>query len=838
MKYHLTTILILSICLTTTLGQINTDSLTNIVEQAKGKDRVDLLTKFANDYIYESEEFGLEFANEALKQATKIGYKKGEANAYLALGEYYNKKYEDSVALANFQKAYALSLEINYNEGITESLTSISYSYYYLNHFDKCVETANQALEYARGTKNKSEEGKIHQVLGNVYRKQNDLGHALDAYQKSLDVRKELEDLKDVAKTYNQIGLVYYQMGDIEQAIENYQNAIALREQVGDLYGKGIDAYNIGNAYKQIEQYESAIGYFQDALDCFEQTSNELGIANAYNVLGVIQFDLANYQKALDYYQMALEKYTITGKQSNISDVYDNIGNTLTIAITSELNSKWGASWDDSLHIYRPKKYIQRFDSASINYQKSLEIRNQLGDMKKVAISYNNLAINYHYQLKYDEAIAFYQKAYEINTELSNELEAIRNLLGMTGTMNNKGENRKALKILSDNLDYVKSSKRNELIYKFYEQISKAYRAMGNNKKALDYFILYTETKEKHLNEERLKQTAELETKYETEKKEAKIQLLDKENRLQEATIKKRNQVIVFFIAFIVVILGSAVMLLRLNRKIQKANIELGHKNEVITKQKEEITDSILYARRIQRAVLPSVEVTQKALPEHFILFRPRDIVSGDFYWLSQQENKIVIAAADCTGHGVPGAFMSMLGVSFLNEIVNKEEVVQANLILNELRSNVKSTLSQTGAEGEAKDGMDIALVIIDLEKNSIQYAGAYNPLYLYRNGELMETKADKMPIGIYVKERETFTNHEIEIEKGDTFYIFSDGYVDQFGGPDRRKFMSKPFKRLLADMQKLPMAEQKEVLNQTIDEWRGDLPQVDDIILIGVRFG
>ena len=224
-------------------------------------------------------------------------------------------------------------------------------------------------------------------------------------------------------------------------------------------------------------------------------------------------------------------------------------------------------------------------------------------------------------------------------------------------------------------------------------------------------------------------------------------------------------------------------------------------------------------------------------LKDHFLLWRPRDIVSGDFWWMTEKDNKVILAAADCTGHGAPGAFMSMLGVSFLNEIVNKLKSAEANIILNELRNHVKTTLKQTGKQDEAKDGMDIALVIIDYENMTMQYSGAYNPLYLIRKGELIETKADKNPIGIYIKEKDSFTKHEIDLQKGDTIYIFSDGYVDQFGGERMDKFKSKNFKQLLLDNQHLSMEDQKELLNVTIDNWRGKIDQIDDIIVIGVRF-
>jgi serine phosphatase RsbU (regulator of sigma subunit) len=277
--------------------------------------------------------------------------------------------------------------------------------------------------------------------------------------------------------------------------------------------------------------------------------------------------------------------------------------------------------------------------------------------------------------------------------------------------------------------------------------------------------------------------------------------------------------------------------ILQQKEEIEAQRDEIETQRDHIAKQNDEITKSIEYAYRIQTAVMPTKEEIDTLLPDYFILFKPRDIVSGDFYWVAEKNGKIVVVAADCTGHGVPGAFMSMLGVSFLNEIVKGNSITQPNMIINHLRDMVKTTLSQTGKEGESKDGMDIAICSIDLKSNRLEYAGAYNPLYLIHNGELIEYKADKMPVGIHLNERDTFTNNEIEFLPGDMIYIFSDGYVSQFGGDDGRKFMAKPFKKLLTDISMKPMSDQRERLNARLEEWQGYHPQVDDILVIGVKF-
>jgi serine phosphatase RsbU (regulator of sigma subunit) len=229
----------------------------------------------------------------------------------------------------------------------------------------------------------------------------------------------------------------------------------------------------------------------------------------------------------------------------------------------------------------------------------------------------------------------------------------------------------------------------------------------------------------------------------------------------------------------------------------KKANALLAKQNDLLEHQKQEITDSIRYASLIQKATLPAKDYSDSVLPEHFVYYKPRDIVSGDFYWIDRTDNHIIVAAADCTGHGVPGAIVSMLGISTLTKIAGKMETPKADEILNELRSEIIRLLNPVGSADRRLDGMDIALVVIHTKIREMEYAGAYNPLYLVRDGQLIEKKANKMPIGLYVKKDELFTAHRIDYQTGDIIYLFSDGYSDQFGGTDSSKFKTKNFKNL-----------------------------------------
>jgi len=273
------------------------------------------------------------------------------------------------------------------------------------------------------------------------------------------------------------------------------------------------------------------------------------------------------------------------------------------------------------------------------------------------------------------------------------------------------------------------------------------------------------------------------------------------------------------------------------NKKVRSALAELEEKNK-------DITDSINYAQKIQAAILPSGEYVKSLLPESFVLFKPKDIVSGDFYWFAEKDGRALVVAADCTGHGVPGAFMSMIGSSLLNETVIEKGITDPGKILQAIKDGVIKALRQTGGRMQQKDGMDMALCSLDVANKTVQYAGAYNPLMIVREGEVLETRADRMPIGIYEDDGgKTFTTHDIQLKDGDTVYIYSDGFVDQFGGPKGKKFMGKRFREALVEAQKLSMPDQDVMLNKLIEDWRkdpdqpgGESEQMDDILVIGVR--
>lgn len=322
----------------------------------------------------------------------------------------------------------------------------------------------------------------------------------------------------------------------------------------------------------------------------------------------------------------------------------------------------------------------------------------------------------------------------------------------------------------------------------------------------------------------------------------------DRQIKVQLEAIGKQRMMLWFSIIFIA-LLGTVVYYIFRGYRIKKeANRELQQKNETISGQRDEmemqrdqiayqkkhITDSIMYARRIQTALLPSMELFSDRI-EHFVLYKPLDIVSGDFYWVSSKGSKQVVIVADCTGHGVPGAFLSMLGVTMLNEIVNARGITEPDMILNEMREFIINSLKQSIEEDRVKDGLDMVVSVIDFESMEMMFAGANLPLILIRGDELMQFRGDKMPVSIHYR-MQPFNRQTITLRKGDMVYLFTDGYCDQFGGPDKKKFMTARLKQELMSLSHMPMMEQGERLNKIFEEWKGGNSQVDDVAMIGLR--
>lgn len=813
------------------------DSLKNLLRNSEGKAKLQILFKLSELKEYEPE--GIEYAKDAIDLGKKID-DKSKADALENLGKIYFYRDENDQALIYFNQSLELSYKINYIEGIFRGLNRIAQAYYYLDSLDQSEKVTYKLLALAQEKDSIKHKANAYFQLGKICDRKGSTDSALVLMSKALELRKTIGDNYDIAKTYNGLGQLYYNIADYPKSTDCFTKEIEIKESMNDPEALAIAYYNFGNTLNNIGEYQPALEQYQKALKTFEQIGKQEGIATSCFGIGNVYANLsqstlaikdneANYNKGLEYYQRALGIYQNLGKRSEEGKSLQNIAIVYSNLSTNEFVSKYGENWEDSLPKLPSKTIAKSFEKSIEYYNKSLEIFKETKDETEISNVDINLGSTYNWIRDWNRANKFLNEGLELARKLNLQYGKVNALFAL-GESNKNQKN--MVQSEANFLECAKLAKDLEMkdTERYcYERLSKLYEEIGEIQKALTYSKMSVKIKDQIFTEKSQKAITEMQTKYESEKKDLAL-------NLQDSVIKRQKLTIIGAAVGGFLILLVALLLLRMFKEKQKANKILEEKNELITEQKKEITDSIRYASRIQRAILPSDEILLQSLPEHFVLYLPRDIVSGDFFWLSQHGGKIVIVAADCTGHGVPGAFMSMLGVSFLYEIVNKEGILQPAAILNFLRERVKSTLSQTGKKDEAKDGMDISLCVFDPNEMKLEWAGAYNPLYIIRKGELMEFKADKMPIAIHMNDHLSFTNNEIPVQKGDTFYISSDGYADQFGGADGRKFMSKKYKEMILQIWDKPMNEQKEIIHKAHLDWKGTHEQVDDILVFGVR--
>lgn len=596
---------------------------------------------------------------------------------------------------------------------------------------------------------------------------------------------------------------IYEDHDSIFKAIEQYQKYAVINQKLENKKEEALAYNNIGNIYFRIADYTQALTYHLKSNDLREEIEDKEGIGSSLNNIGTIYVRQEKYDKALDYFNRSLELEHENENEPGIASCYINIG-----------------------IVYEKK---ESYDTALNYYLNSIEINKEYENTKDIAYTYSNIALIFFTTGDLDTSLTYYLQSLNLFESVDDQFGLAETNLAIGIYYNELLERKKAIEYLDKSMAIGKEIRSYDIVMRSAKELSEAHALLKDYEKAYTNYITYKRAEDAINNVESGKKFTRLEMQHEFEQ-------VEKEKEYKRKLERRRQTAITaFFIVGFTFMLILAFVIYRGYKRKLKDNILLAKQKEEIQHQRDEITASIQYASRIQKAVLPPLEFREKILPEHFILNKPRDIVSGDYFWMTQKGAKTLVAAADCTGHGVPGAFMSMLGVTFLNEIVGKPNVHRANEILYELREYIIKSLHQTGKDGEQKDGMDMALVSLDRKKNKVEFAGAYNPLYHVSDGVLEEVKADRMPIGIFMT-HEPFTNQTIDVKPGDTLYIFSDGYVDQFGGEEGKKFKAKPFKDLLISIQDKSMEEQREILDTTIEEWKDGYSQIDDILIIGIR--
>lgn len=400
-----------------------------------------------------------------------------------------------------------------------------------------------------------------------------------------------------------------------------------------------------------------------------------------------------------------------------------------------------------------------------------------------------------------------------------------------------KGDYDLALRYYAKALQFARLSDAKHQIMEIYKSYADIYAFLGQYKSAYLYQRSYAAIKDSIFNSENSLDLFDLRERYEEEKKQQEREFLTKENEHQhavdEAEHAKHLAMVWFAVTGLGLVLLFAIFIFNRFRVTNRQKCIIEDQKLIVEEKNREVTASIVYAKRIQEAILPPQTLIDKVLPNAFFMYRPKDIVSGDFYWVDEQNERVYFAAVDCTGHGVPGALVSIIGHNGLTRAIHEFQLTQPGAILDKLNELVEVTLRQR--ETEVRDGMDIALCCLNYKSNEIEFAGANNPLYLIRDGVLSLFKADKQPIGKY-DGRKPFENHRFTFLEGDTFYIFSDGMADQFGGSMGKKFKYKAFRELLLNIQDLSMSEQMDQIDTAFTAWKGEFEQVDDVCIVGVR--
>jgi serine phosphatase RsbU (regulator of sigma subunit)/Tfp pilus assembly protein PilF len=566
---------------------------------------------------------------------------------------------------------------------------------------------------------------------------------------------------------------------------------------------------NIGLVYEHKGDYVKAFEYQYKSLAIHEKEKNYYGLATVYNNIGNLFYSQENYQKALEFHNKSLKlKESLNDKEGIVTSL-NNIGT-----------------------IYDA---LKKLDTAISIHERALKIEIEIDDKFGMAYSYNNIGGLFEQKKLRERALAFYLKSLAIRKEIKDN-DGIASCYLNIGILNEKFKKyNEAYEYLFKALELARQMGKKSLLKDIYINLSLTYYEQNNYKEAYKYHELYSQTKDSLFNMDANQQVSDIRFQYEFDKKESIAKLeQDKRDLVYEQEKRQRETIIYSVSAGLALLCLLTVFIYRGYRTKQKSNVQLESMNKIIINKNKDITDSINYAKRIQNTLLAHAEYLKKHLPEHFVLFNPKDIVSGDFYWATASKNVkdlFYLAVCDSTGHGVPGAFMSLLNISFLNEAINEKGISEPGEILNYVRKRLIKNISQDGSQ----DGMDGIVLCINKNTGEMSYSAANCNPVLVSNRTLTELNCDRMPVGKSDKE-DSFKTYTIPAKKGDMLYLYTDGYADQFGGPKGKKFKYKALNEFLLKISLEKNETQGELLAVEFDKWKGELEQVDDICVIGIK--
>lgn len=618
------------------------------------------------------------------------------------------------------------------------------------------------------------------EVAENYYNNEGLLDSSFVYFEKALHLFKKQKDLEGISQSYAGMGLIYREKGIYTPALKNYLLAYdyALKSKSNKRISKALIGIGVVHHIKQ--DHKKALYYYRKAEEANIKNDFKPGLASVYNNTGLIYSDTHDAEKALNYFRKSLKIDLEINDERGIATVYENIG----LIYLNELNDS---------------------KQALENFSNSISIWRKMNDRYSVSIT-----------LHYIASALFASKNYKSCVDTAK--------LSL------------ALALESKSLSSQMSA--HQWLYKAFEQLNQ-------KDLAFDHYKNFTAIKDSISNDNGIREITEMQLNYDFEKQRDKDSIAHEFRKQiamnkKQAIIESQQQINNWLIAGSVIMFLFIVWIWIVLQRNKKAKKEIALQKLLIEQRNLEVMDSIKYASRIQNAILPPEEQVQKLIPEHFILYLPKDIVSGDFYWFEERNDYLFFAVVDCTGHGVPGAFMSIVGRNGLNDAVNIAGLTSAPKILDYLNHYVNETLHQRFENSSVRDGMDIALCVLNKTTNEIDFAGANNPVWIHQKSknDFIEFKGDKQPIGNFVGlyDIKPFNSKKIKLEKGDTMYLFSDGYADQFGGPKGKKLKYKRLKEKLITVCSNDLKFQKNSLVQLLNDWKGDMEQIDDICIVGIK--
>jgi len=741
---------------------------------------------------------------------------------------YYTTYKADSLSTAFTYSREGLKLAKNINDAkkAAETMYTIGFLYWAEGNNDSAIFCIKQAANYFDALPSSKEGIKIHKMLGDVYRDATQYPLATDAYAKALDIARSLKDSVNMQLIYYNEALMYDLTDQYELAREQAKKAVDI-SLLTKQYRAVIRAYNvIGSTYaKQSSNSAAATAYF-NALEINEKYLHDDDVTGVLTVnLGNVYEGMKDSANAMKYYRQSLAIFTKENKKVNMAQVLGNMGNVYMDA--------------------GDYKIAEQYEI------KSLDVMKQMGDNYYTALCYTNVAEFYNDTKQYDKAEAYYNYALGLQENRNDKEGMVFTLSGIGELNKNKGNYAKALEYDLKSYNDAVEIKLTGQVRDQAKNLSEIYDKLHQPDKAFFYYKQYISVRDSIENKAEAKKLINAELSHEFEQKQQAEKLEDEKQKAIADEREKRNGIIrnVYLVGFVIVLFFTGLLLRNLlrirksNQIITEQKLEVEKQKMIVEEKNKDITDSIKYASRIQRALLTTHEYIGRQVKENFIFFKPRDIVSGDFYWAFAtgspgRTGTFYLACCDCTGHGVPGAFMSLLNISMLNESIIERKTLRPDFVLNEIRDSIIKALNPEKADTESKDGMDCALCAIDFTNNTMQLACANNPVWIVKAGasSLIEIEPDKMPVGIQYGDQKPFTLNSVKLNEGDCIYMFTDGYADQFGGPKGKKFKYKQLQDIVMANAGRPMSEQKEILEKTFGEWMGGLEQVDDVLVIGIK--